>query len=37
MKEMVHSLDCDTDFFDIVVGILQVVMFSEFLFIICLD
>ena len=34
---MVHSLDDDTDFFDIVTGVLQRDMLAQFLFIICLD
>ena len=37
MKAMVCSLDDDTDFFDIISGVLQGNTFAPFLFIICLD
>ena len=36
-KVKVHSPDGDTDFFDIVVGVLQGDTFVPYLFIICLD
>ena len=34
---MVHSADVDTDFFDIVAGVLQRDIFAPYLFILCLD
>ena len=37
MKVKVHSLDRDTDYFDIVAGVLQGDTFAPYLFIICLD
>ena len=37
MKIKVHSLDGDTDFFDIVAGVLQGDTLTPYLFIICLD
>ena len=37
MKVKVHSLDGDTDFFDIVAGVLQRDTLAPYLFIICLD
>ena len=37
MKVKVHSPDEDTDFFDIVVGVLQGDTLAPYLFIICLD
>ena len=36
-KVKVHSLDWDTDFFDIVAGVLQGDILALYLFIICLD
>ena len=36
-KVKVHSLDGDTDFFDIVAGVLQEDILAPYLFIICLD
>ena len=36
-KVNVHSLDGDTDFFDIVAGVLQGDTLAPYLFIICLD
>ena len=37
MKEMTHSADVNTNFFDIITGILQGNTFTRYLFIICLD
>ena len=37
MKEKVHSLDRDTDYFNIVTGMLQGDTLAPYLFIICLD
>ena len=36
-KAMVHFLDNDTDFVDIIAGVLSLNTLSSFLFIICLD
>ena len=36
-KAMVRSPDSDTDFFDILAGVLQVDTFAPFLIIVCLD
>ena len=36
-KVMVHSTDHDTDFFDIVTGVLQRDTFAPYMAIICLD
>ena len=37
MKGMIRSFDNDTDFFVIVIGVLQRDTLTQFLFIICLD
>ena len=37
LKVQVHSLDGDTDYFDIVTGVLQGDTLAPYLFIICLD
>ena len=37
MKVIVCSLDGDTDFFDIVAGVLQVDIWALYMFLICLD
>ena len=36
-KAIVRSLDGDTDFYDIITGVLQVDTLASYLFIICLD